>query len=193
MRRLFVAALVLAIAVAGCGSSRSGQVRVADPLWPGEILFELNADAEEKQVVVRMLSGEEMHAVHLRASSDSTVWYDPDDPGSRTAVLTSEIAWVRFDGGRQATRLKEGAIIGAALAVLPTVIGVAGQPETAGVGIFTGLLCGGAGGALGALIGHQIKYEVEGTVFYELNRPSPSASGASSGADGAALRELPEH
>ncbi len=177
MRRLLVAALALAIAVAGCGLSGSGQVRVADPLWPGEILFELNADAEGKQVVVRMLSSEQMQGVHLRASSDSTVWYDPEDPGSRTAVRTSKIAWVRFDGSRQATRVKEGFIVGAVLGVLPTVIGVADQPETAGLGVFTGLLCGGAGGALGALIGNGIKHEVEDTVTYVLNGPPPSTPG----------------
>ena len=177
MRRLFVAVVALAIAVAGCGYSGPGQVRVADPHWPGEILFQLNADAEGKQVVVRMLSGEELQGVRLHASSDSTVWYTPDDPGSRTAVRTSQVATVRVDGSRQATRVKEGFAIGAGLAVLPTVIGVAGQPETAALGIFTGLLCGGAGGALGALIGRGIKYEVEDTVVYVLNGPPPPTPG----------------
>jgi hypothetical protein len=174
---LLAAVVALAIAVAGCGLSGSGQVRVADPLWPGEILFQLNADAEGKQVVVKMLSGEELQGVRLHASSDSTVWYTPDDPGSRTAVRTSQIAMLHVSGSRQATRVKEGFAVGAALGVLPTLIGVADQPETAGLGVFTGLLCGGAGGALGALIGRGIKHEVEDTVTYVLNGPPPSTPG----------------
>ena len=169
MRRLLVAVVALAIAVAGCGYSGSGQVRMVDPRWPEEILFELNADAEGKQVIVKMLSGEELQGVHLHASSDSTIWYDADDPGHRVAVRTSKIAWVRFDGSRQATRVKEGFAIGAALGVLPVAIGVAGQPETAAIGVFGGLLCGGAAGALGALAGRSIEYEVEDTITYVLN------------------------
>ncbi|MCK4512709.1 hypothetical protein KAW64_13275 [bacterium] len=140
MRRLLAAAVALAIAVAGCGHSGSGLIRVADPRWPEEILLGLNADAEGKQVVVKMMSGEQMQVVHLHTSSDSTIWYSADDPGHRTAVRTSEIAMVHVDVRRLEQRTGQGFAIGAALGVLPTVIGVAGQPETAGLGCFTGLL-----------------------------------------------------
>lgn len=177
MRRSLVAVVALAIAAAGCGHSGSGQVRVADPRWPGEILFELNADAEGKQVVVRMLSGEELQGAYLHASTDSTVWYAPDDPGHRTAVRTSEIAMVHVSGSRPAARGKEGFAIGAVLGALPSVLGAIDQPESAGLAVFTGLLCGGAGGALGALIGRAVTHEVEDTVIYVLNGPPLPAPG----------------
>ena len=177
MRRLLAAVVALATTVAGCGHSGFGQVRVVDPHWPGEILIELNADAQWKQVVVEMLSGEELPGIHLHASTDSTVWYAPDDPGHRTKVRTSEIAMVHVNVRRLERRTAQGLAAGAALGVTPTVIGVIGQPETAGLGIFTGLLCGGAGGAVGALVGRSIKHEVEDTAIYVLNGPPPSAPG----------------
>lgn len=176
VKRLLSAVVALAITVAGCGHA-GHVVHVADPYWPGEILLELNADAEGKQVVVKTRSGEELHGVHLHASTDSTVWYALDDPGQRIAVPTSQIALVHVTGNQAVNRAKEGFAVGAALGVLPTVIGVAGQPETAGLGIFTGLLCGGAGGVVGALVGRNIKHEVEGTAIYVLNGPPPPTPG----------------
>lgn len=172
MTRLSAAVVVLAVAVAGCG--HSGQVRVADPDWPGEILIELNADVEGKSVVIAMLSGEELQGVRLRASRDSTVWYAPDDPGHRTAVRTSEIAMVHVNVERLERRTGQGVALGVALGVIPTAIGVADQPETAGLGCFTGLLCGGIGGAIGGLAGRNITHEVDETVTYVLNGPPPT-------------------
>jgi len=177
VKRLIAAAVALATTVAGCGYSGSGQVRVVDPHWPGEILIELNADAEWKQVVVEMLSGEELPGIHLHASTDSTVWYAPDDPGHRTKVRTSEIAMVHVNVRRLKRRTAQGVGAGVALGVLPIAIGVAGQPETACLGGFVGLLCGGAGGVVGALVGRNIEHEVEDTVTYVLNGPPPSAPG----------------
>jgi hypothetical protein len=175
VKRLLSAVVVLAITVAGCG--RSGHVvHVADPHWPGEILLELNADAEGKQVVVKTRSGEELHGVHLHASTDSTVWYALDDPGQRIAVPTSQIALVHVTGNQPVDCAKEGLAVGAVLGALPAAIGTAREPEGAVIGIFVGLLCGGAGGALGALIGSGIEREVEGTVTYVLHESPPRAS-----------------
>jgi hypothetical protein len=136
--------------------------------------MELNADAAGKRVDIETLDGEELQGIHLRASSDSTVWYAPNDSGHRTAMLTSRIAMVHVRSRHQVSRAKQGFIVGAALGALPVVAGVMTQPETAVIGCFVGLLGAGVGGAIGAYLGHLLKHEADYTVTYVLNGPPPT-------------------
>ncbi|MCK4512708.1 hypothetical protein KAW64_13270 [bacterium] len=166
MRKSLSLILALAMLANGCAG-----VRVVDPNAPGEVLRELNADAEGRVVRVELLSGQTFSGTSIHAASDSTTWFDAGD--RRVVVSTAEIAKVDVVGWRSANRAGRGALIGAIPGgIMFLSYGLSDESDDSGLaGLFCGVVLVG-GALLGAAVGLASAREKEMTTTYVLDEAS---------------------